>query len=51
MNFARERYGWLEGAEDALLLAGVAVAIPIALGLIAAPIWLVVWAIARLAGQ
>jgi len=51
MNLARVGYGWLEGAEDVLLMAGVAIAIPIALAVIAAPIWLVVWSIAKLAGQ
>lgn len=47
----RERYGWLEGVEDLVLLAGVVLAIPTALAVIAAPIYLVVWAAASLAGR
>ena len=47
----RERYGWLEGVEDLVLLAGVVLAIPVGLAVIAAPIWLLTWAVARLAGQ
>jgi len=47
----RERYSWLEGVEDLFLLAGLALAIPAALAVIAAPIYLVMWAVARLAGQ
>jgi hypothetical protein len=46
----RERYGWLEGVEDFLLLGGVCLAIPAALAVIGAPIYLVAWAVAKLVG-
>ena len=47
----RQRYGWLEGVDDVFLLACVVLTIPTAIAVIAAPIYLVTWAVAKLAGQ